>query len=62
MLVAVVHVAPGRVRLPDLDQRRADGPAVPVGDAAGDDDPLTERLARVLAREVVVGSPTVSCP
>ena len=54
VLVAVVEVAAGGVRLPDLDQRRADRPAVAVGDPAGDDDPLAERLALVLAGEVVV--------
>ena len=54
MPVDLVAVAAGRVRLPDLDQRRSDGPAFGVGHAPRDDDPLAERLAVVLARQVVV--------
>ena len=54
VLVDLVPVAAGRVRLPDLDQRVAHRPAVLVEHAAGDDDPLAERLALVLARQVAV--------
>ena len=55
MLVAVVAVAAGGVRLPDLDERVADRPPVAIVEhAAGDDDALAERLAAVLPREVVV--------
>ena len=54
MLVDLVPVAAGGVRLPDLDERAADRPAVLVEHAAGDDDPLAERLAVVLPRQVVV--------
>ena len=56
-LVALVAVAPGGVGLPDLDQRVAERLPVAVEDAARDDDPLAERLALVLAREVVVELP-----
>ena len=49
MLVDVVDVAAGRVGLPDLDQRVRHRPAVLVEHAAGDDDPLAERLAGVPA-------------
>ena len=50
-------VAPGRVGLPDLDQLAGDGTAVAVEDPSGHDDPLAERLARVLAGQVgVAGS------
>ena len=54
MLVDLVAVAAAGVRLPDLDERVADRPAVLVEHAAGDDDPLAERLALVLPRQVVV--------
>ena len=52
--VDVMVVAARGVRLPDLDQRAAQRAAVLVEHAAADDDPLAERLARVLARQVVV--------
>ena len=54
MAIKLVDVAPGGIRLPDLDQGVSHGPAVAVEHAPGDDDALTERLARMLAREVVV--------
>ena len=54
MLVDVVEVAPRRVRLPDLDELSAQRLAVGAEDSPLDDDPLTERLAGVLAREVGV--------
>jgi len=54
MLVGGVDVATGGVALPDLDQRVAHRLAVGVEDAAGDDDPLAQRLARVLAGEIGV--------
>ena len=47
MLVAVMAVATGGVRLPDLDEAVADRPAVGVQHPPGDDDPLAERLAAV---------------
>ena len=50
VLVALVDVAAGGVRLPDLEQRAADRAAVLVEHAPGDDDPLAERLARRPAR------------
>jgi hypothetical protein len=54
MAVDHVVVAPRGVRLPDLDQRVAHRPAVAVEYAAVEDDPLAERLALVLAGQVVV--------
>ena len=57
MLVDPVHVAPGRVGLPDLDQRLGHRPAVLVQHPACDDDALAERLAGMLAREVVSSGP-----
>ena len=58
--VDVVVVPAGGVRLPDLEQRLRHRPAVLVHHAAVDDDPLAERLARVLARRS--GSPRRSRP
>ena len=52
--IDLVAIPPGRVRLPDLDQRPADRPSVLVEHPAADDDPLPERLALVLARQVGV--------
>ena len=49
-----VQVAPRRVGLPDLHERVAHRPPVAVEHAAVHDDPLAERLAVVLAGEVVV--------
>ena len=54
VLIDRVRVAAGRVRLPDLDERLRHGPAVLVEHAPFDDDPLAQRLAGMLAREVVV--------
>src|SRR5574341_400876 len=55
VLVGLVRVAARGVRLPDLDQRVRHGLAALVEHAAADDDALAERIALVLAREVVVG-------
>src|SRR5919106_2279199 len=52
--VALVPVAPRRVRLPDLDEAVPDRPPVAVEHAAAQDHSLAERLARVLPGEVVV--------
>ena len=62
MLVDLVAVAAGGVGLPDLDQRPRDGAAVAVEQPAGDHDPLAQRLAGVLAGQVVVvlGDPAVA--
>ena len=54
MLVQLVDVPPGRVGLPDLHELAGDRAAVQAEDPAGDDDPLTERLTRVLAGEIGV--------
>ena len=61
MPVDLVVVAAGGVRLPHLDERAADRPPVLVEHSAGDDDPLAERLAFVLARQVVVAARR-ACP
>ena len=45
MLIDLVDVTARGVGLPDLDHRVANGTAVLVDHAAGDDDPLAERLA-----------------
>jgi hypothetical protein len=45
VLVDLVHVAPGGIGLPDLDQRVAQRPAGLVEDAPRDDDALAQRLA-----------------
>jgi hypothetical protein len=52
VLVALVHVAARRVRLPDLDELAAHGAAVAVEHPARHDDALAERIARVLDRQV----------
>jgi hypothetical protein len=54
VLVDGVPVAPGGVGLPDLHQGVRDRPAVLVQHAAADDDPLSDRLAVVLARQIMV--------
>jgi hypothetical protein len=60
--VQVVGVASGGVGLPDLDQAVADRAAVAVEYATRDDDPLPQRLARVLAGQVVVQLPYQATP
>ena len=52
--VPAVLVASGGVRLPDLDERAAQGLPLGVEHAAAERDSLADRLAGVLAREVVV--------
>ena len=52
VLVALVHVAAGRVGLPDLDQLVPHRPSVAVRDPAGDLQPLADGFARVLDGEV----------
>ena len=54
MLVDPVPVASGGIALPDFDQRVGHGAAVVVEHLSGDGDALADRLAFVLAREVVV--------
>ena len=54
MPVDLVAIAAGRIRLPDLDQSRRNRLSCRVDDPARDDDPLSQRLALVLAGEVVV--------
>src|SRR6185312_16010587 len=54
VLVDLVAVASARIGLPDLDQRASDRPPVLVEDPPGDGDPLADRLARMLPRQVVV--------
>ena len=62
VIVDRVDVPSGRVRLPDLDQSAAHRPPVGVDDPARDDDPLAERLARMLARQVGVVRPYRDAP
>ena len=52
MLVALVQVPAAGVGLPDLHQLAADRPTIAVQHPAGDDDPLPNRLAAVLDRQV----------
>ncbi len=54
MLVGAVRVAARGVRLPDLDQGLRNRLAVLVEHAAGDDDAFADRLALVLAGEVMI--------
>ena len=54
VLIDVVRVAARGVRLPDLHQLPAQRLAVRVEHPSTDDDPLPERLTRVLPREVGV--------
>src|SRR5918992_1216635 len=53
-VVVLVRVAAGRVRLPHLHEGVGYRPAVAVEHPAEHDDPLPDRLARVLGGEVVV--------
>ena len=50
-----VVIAPGGIRLPDLDQLTAKRFAIRPEHAPGHDDPLALRLAGVLSREICVG-------
>ena len=54
MRVDGVPIPPRCVRLPDLDELSAQRFAVGAKDTPGDDDPLAERLAGMLTREVGV--------
>ena len=54
VLVADVNVAPAGIGLPYLDQRVRHAAAVLVKHMAVHDDALAERLAGVLARQVIV--------
>jgi hypothetical protein len=55
VVIAQVPIAAGRIGLPDLDEGVWHGTSVLVEDAAGHDDALPLRLARVLPGEIVVG-------
>src|SRR6266704_571735 len=55
VLIGAVRVAPGRVRLPDFDQGVRHRLAVLVEHAPAHDNALADRLAPVLAGEIVVG-------
>src|SRR5229473_794052 len=59
MLIALVDIAAGGVALPELDQGPCHRLAVLIAHAAGHDDPLAQRLAFVLAREIDLIGP---CP
>ena len=62
VIVDRVDVAPSGVGLPCLDQRVAHWMPVAVHDLAGDDNPLAERLAVVLARQVGILRPHLNAP
>ena len=55
VLVARMMVAAGGIALPQLDERMRDGASAFVEHATGDDDALTDGLAGMLAREIVIG-------
>src|SRR3984957_12691382 len=48
VLVAFMQITPGRVRLPDLDQRISHGPSVFVQHSAAHHNAFPKRLARML--------------
>jgi hypothetical protein len=52
-----MSVAPGGVGLPDLDQAVPDRTPVAIEDPPGDDDPLPQRLTRMLAGQIMVQLP-----
>src|SRR6266850_5593711 len=55
VLIGAVRIAPGRVRLPDFDQGVRHRRAVLVQHTPAHDYALADRLAPVLAGEIVVG-------
>src|SRR5712691_1316172 len=55
VLIGTVRIAPGTVCLPDFDQGVRHRPAVLVQHAPAHDNALADRLAPVLAGEIVVG-------
>src|SRR5262245_40955302 len=62
MLVLGMSVAACGVRLPNLDERTRHRASVTVENASADDDPLAQRFARVLHRQVVVFLPYLFMP
>src|SRR5467141_2789618 len=60
VLIGAVRIAPGTVRLPDFDQGVRHRPDVLVQHAPAHDNALADRLAPVLAGEIVVGRLDVS--
>src|SRR6516162_7481453 len=57
VLIRLMAIAPGRVRLPELDQRARHRTAILVEDASRDDDAFADGLALALLGEVgAVGS------
>ena len=54
MLIDCVAVAAPGVGLPDLDEGSANGPTVLVEHPAAHDDPLSQRLPRMLTRQVAI--------
>src|SRR4030081_2044364 len=54
VVIVLVRITPGRIGLPDFDQRIGHGLAVFIEHASCDDYALAERLAGMLMRQVVV--------
>src|SRR5918997_4945226 len=62
VLVQMVGVASCGVGLPDLDQAAPYRASVAIEDASRNDDPLTQRLAGMLAGPIVVKPPHSRAP
>jgi hypothetical protein len=60
--IVLVSVASGGVGLPDLDQAVPDRPAIAIEHASRNDDPLSQRLAGMLAGQIVVKLPYKTVP
>src|SRR5215207_1522126 len=60
--VVLMGVASGGVGLPDLDEAAPYRPSVGVEDAPGNDNPLTQRLAGMLAGQIAVKLPSWTVP
>src|ERR671915_1671748 len=62
MLVQMVCIASGGVGLPDLQEAALYRASVAIEDASRNDDPLTQRLAGMLAGQIVVKVPYSAAP
>lgn len=54
VLILHMQISPGGVSLPDFDQGVRNGASIFIEHTAGDEDALTQRIARVLASEIVI--------